>query len=90
VTPWGVSTIPPQRPPTPYNKTMIKTTSGIIASTPELAAIGEQYVQQVIAENKRRQAIRDAAAADQQEWFSKWEATRPQGTYGTWNISDRD
>ena len=25
----------------------------------------------------------------QQAWFAKWEATRPQGTYGTWNISDR-
>lgn len=25
-----------------------------------------------------------------QQWFAKWEATRPQGTYGTWNISDRD
>ena len=32
----------------------------------------------------------DAAAADEQAWFAKWEATRPQGTYGTWNISDRD
>ena len=69
---------------------MIKTTSGIIASTPELAAIGEQYVQQVIAEEKRRQAIRDAAAAAPQEWFSKWEATRPQGQWGRWHISDRD
>jgi hypothetical protein len=26
----------------------------------------------------------------QREWFAKWNATRPTGTYGTWNISDRD
>ena len=58
--------------------------------TPDLNAIMADYTASVIAENKRRQAIRDAAAADQQAWFSKWEATRPQGTYGTWNISDRD
>ena len=69
---------------------MIKTTSGIIASTPDLAAIGEQYMQQVRADEKRRQAIRDAAAADQQAWFAKWEATRPQGQWGRWHISDRD
>jgi hypothetical protein len=61
---------------------MIKTTSGIIASTPELAAIGEQYVQQVIAENRRRQAIREAVANGTYQ--------EPAGTYGTWNISDRD
>ena len=57
--------------------------------TPDLNAIMADYTQQVIAENRRRQAIRDAAAAGTQEWFAKWEATRPQGTYGTWNISDR-
>ena len=66
--------------------------NGIIASSPDLAAIGQQYMEQLRKEEKRRQAIRDAAAAaeDRQEWFAKWEATRPQGTYGTWNISDRD
>ena len=26
----------------------------------------------------------------QREWFAKWNETRPQGTYGNWNISDRD
>ena len=47
---------------------------------------------EVIAENRRRQAIRDAAAAAPapQEWFAKWEATRPQGQWGRWHISDRD
>ena len=43
----------------------------------------DSYTQQVIAENRRRQAIRDAAAAGTQEWFAKWEATRPPGTVGT-------
>ena len=81
--PEALSTIPPQRPPTPYTKSMKKTTL-------DMSAIVASYTQQVIAEERRRQAIRDAAAADQQAWFSKWEATRPQGTYGTWNISDRD
>ena len=59
-------------------------------TTLDMTAFVASYTQQVIAEERRRQAIRDAAAADQQAWFSKWEATRPQGTYGTWNISDRD
>ena len=59
-------------------------------TTLDLSAIMADYTASVIAEEKRRQAIRDAAAADQQAWFSKWEATHPQGTYGTWNISDRD
>ena len=26
----------------------------------------------------------------QQSWFAKWEATRPQGQWGRWHISDRD
>ena len=51
----------------------------ILASSPELAAIGNAYMQEVIKENKRRQAIRDAANQQQDN-----------GTYGTWNISDRD
>ena len=25
-----------------------------------------------------------------QEWFAKWEATRPQGQFARWHISDRD
>jgi hypothetical protein len=28
--------------------------------------------------------------AGTQEWFAKWEATRPQGQWGRWHISDRD
>jgi len=51
--------------------------NGILASSDSLAAIGQQYLEELKAERKRR------------EWFAKWEATRPQGVYGTWNISDR-
>ena len=58
--------------------------------TPDLSAIMADYTAQVRAEEKRRQAIRDAAAAGTQEWFAKWEATRPQGQWGRWHISDRD
>jgi hypothetical protein len=58
--------------------------NGILASSPDLAAIGQQYMEQLRKEEKRRQAIRDAAAAGTQEW----EASR--GTFGTFNISDRD
>ena len=50
--------------------------------TPDLSAIMDDYTQQVRAEEKRRQQVRD--------FYAKWEATRPQGIYGTWNISDRD
>src|SRR5210317_1657900 len=68
--------------PGAYNDSMNK--------TPDLNAIMADYTQQVIAEERRRQAIRDAAAADPQAWFAKWEATRPQGQWGRWHISDRD
>ena len=61
-----------------------------MSKTPDLSAIMADYTAQVRAEEKRRQAIRNAAAAGTQEWFAKWEATRPHGTFGTWNISDRD
>ena len=57
---------------------------------PNLSAILDSYTQEVIKENRRRQAIRDAAASDEQAWFAKWEATRPQGQWGRWHISDRD
>ena len=80
--PEALSTKPPQRPLRPYTKSMNK--------TPDLNAIMADYTQQVIAEERRRQAIRDAAAAGTQEWFAKWEATRPQGQWGRWHISDRD
>ena len=79
--PEALSTILPIAHQTHYTKSMNK--------QPDLNAIMADYTASVIAENKRRQAIRDAAAADEQAWFAKWEATRPQGTYGTWNISDR-
>ena len=68
--------------PRAYNDDMNK--------TPDLNAIMADYTQQVIAENRRRQAIRDAYAADEQAWMAKWEATRPQGQWGRWHISDRD
>ena len=52
--------------------------NGIYASTPELNAIALQVLEQ----EKRERELR-------QQWFSKWEESRPQGVYGTWNISDR-
>ena len=58
--------------------------------SPDLSAIMADYTAQVRAEERRRQAIRNAAAAGTQEWFAKWEATRPQGQWGRWHISDRD
>ena len=54
-------------------------------TTLDMSAILDSYTQEVIKENKRRQAIRDAAQ-QQQEWFAKWN----EASYGTWNISDRD
>ena len=60
------------------------------ATDPACQAAMTGYLEELKREAKRRQAIRDAAAADQQAWFAKWEAMRPKGTYGTWNISDRD
>ena len=55
--------------------------------TPDLNAIMADYTAQVRAEERRRQAIRNAAT---QEWFAKWEATRSQGQFARWHISDRD
>ena len=64
-------------------------------TTLDMSTILDSYTQEVIKENRRRQAIRDAAADQQcaddlQAWFAKWEATRPQGQWGRWHISDRD
>lgn len=56
--------------------------NGIWASSPELAEIGLQWLEQ-----EKQQ--REARVAARQEWFAKWEATRPRGQFGTWNISDR-
>ena len=50
-----------------------------------MTAILDSYTQEVIKENKRRRAIRDAAN-QQQEWFAKWN----DATYCRWNISDKD
>ena len=52
--------------------------NGIFASTPELNAIALQVMEQ----EKRERELR-------REWFTKWNDSHPQGTYGTWNISDR-
>jgi len=49
---------------------------------PDLSKIMADYTAQVRREEARRQKIRD--------WYAKWEETRPQGQFGTWNISDRD
>ena len=56
--------------------------NGIWASSPELAEISLQWLEQ-----EKQQ--REARVAARQEWFAKWEATRPRGQFGTWNISDR-
>jgi hypothetical protein len=52
--------------------------NGILASNDTLAAIGQSYLEELRREEARRR------------WFAKWEETRPQGQFGTWNISDRD
>ena len=52
--------------------------NGIYASDAKLSAIALQVMEQ----EKRERELR-------REWFSKWNDSRPQGTYGTWNISDR-
>ena len=48
---------------------------------PDLPLILSDYEQFVIQQERRRQQVRD--------WYAKWEETRPQGQFGTWNISDR-
>ena len=48
------------------------------AADPAVQMAMASYLKQLETERKRR------------EWFAKWEETRPQGTYGTWNISVRD
>ena len=64
------------------NKPMKFDSNGIWASSPELTEIGLQWLEQ-----EKQQ--REARVAARQEWFAKWEATRPRGQFGTWNISDR-
>lgn len=53
------------------------------AADPVCQAAMEAYLRDLELEAERRREARQA-------WFSKWEETRPQGVYGTWNISDRD
>ena len=48
------------------------------AADPACQMAMASYLKQLETERKRR------------EWFAKWQETRPQGVYGTWNISDRD
>ena len=67
---------------------------------PDLPLILADYTEFVIQQERRRQQFRDAVAGPteiltpdpdpQQAWFEKWEATRPQGQWGRWHISDRD
>ena len=64
------------------NQPMKFDSNGIWASSPELTEIGLQWLEQ-----EKQQ--REARVAARQEWFAKWEATRPRGQFGTWNISDR-
>ena len=59
----------------------------ILASSPDLAAIGSSYMQEVIAENKRRAKIREQYS---QEMNDIADLVFDDATYGTWNISDRD
>lgn len=80
---WQSGTQPVEIVPDPCNSKSMK-------KQPDLTAIMADYTAQVRAEEKRRQAIRNAAAAGTQEWFAKWEATRPQGQFARWHISDRD
>ena len=50
---------------------------GIYASSPDLASIGHQYLEELRREEARRQKIREGRLPD-------------MGQSGIWNISDRD
>ena len=80
--------------PRAYNDSMNKTKA-------DLPLILADYTEFVKQQQRRWAAMRaEVAAGDeiltpepenpQQAWFSKWEATRPQGQWGRWHISDRD
>ena len=59
------------------NKPMKFDQKGIMASSPELASIAHQYLEELRRETERRRRIRECAEpADCGQW-------------GTWNISDR-
>ena len=55
----------------------------ILASSPDLAAIGSSYMQEVINENKRRAKIRE-------QYSQEMNDIADLVFDGTWNISDRD
>jgi len=67
---------------------------------PDLPLILADYTEFVNQQQRRWAAMRaEVASGDeiltpdpepQQAWFAKWESMRPQGQFGTWNISDRD
>ena len=81
--------IPQSGGPCAYNRGMNKTTklqpahngaflvNETAANDPICQAVMADYLEELKRERKRR------------EWFAKWEATRPEGQFGTWNISDR-
>ena len=62
----------------------------------DLPLILADYTEFVIQQERRRQQFRDAVAGPteilnpERDWFAKWEATRPQGQFARWHISDRD
>ena len=66
-----LSTFPPTAPQIPYTKSMNKTKL-------DMSAIMADYTAKVIAEERRRQAIREGRLP------------APQGQWTEWNISDRD
>ena len=51
---------------------------GIYASSPDLAAIGHQYLEELRRETERRNRIRQCAEP------------AAEGQWGIWHISDRD
>ena len=67
---------------------------------PDLPLILADYTEFVNQQQRRWAAMRAEVATGteiltpdpepQQAWFAKWEATRPQGQWGRWHISDRD
>ena len=82
--------------PRAYNDSMNNTKA-------DLPLILADYTEFVKQQQRRFEAIRaqsEVAAGDEiltpepetqeQAWFAKWEATRPQGQWGRWHISDRD
>ena len=86
--------IPQSVGPRAYNRGMNKTKA-------DLPLILADYTEFVNQQQRRWAAMRAEVATGteiltpepenpQQAWFAKWEATRPQGQWGRWHISDRD